>query len=187
MQVWKGVAHECHSAMMTLNSPAFQNYGRIPPRHTCHGQQNSDTGEIATNVPLPLAWSDVPANALSLVLIVEDKDATDENGFPLSEPLVHWVLYNIPPRASALTEAGPLPAGTLEGLNGRGQTGYLGPCPPDDGLGPHHYVHKLLALDRVIPDLGRPSKDALLAQMRRGQSRVIAQADLVGTYQHPKG
>jgi Raf kinase inhibitor-like YbhB/YbcL family protein len=156
---------------MTLNSPAFQDFGPIPSKYTCDG----------ANISPPLAWSGVPAKARSLVLIVEDEDATDDDGVPLSEPRVHWVLYNVPPNAS-LPEGEPLPAGTLEGVNGSGKTGYLGPCRPS---GQDYYVHKLLALDRVIPDLGRASKRDLLAQIRRDQSRVIAQADLVGTYQKP--
>jgi Raf kinase inhibitor-like YbhB/YbcL family protein len=165
------------SAMMTLNSPAFQDYGPIPSRYTCDG----------ANISPPLAWSNVPANAQSLVLIVEDEDATDRNFVPLPAPWVHWVLYNIPPIES-LPEGGPLPAGTLEGVNGSGETGYVGPCPP---RGRHRYFHRLLALNQKLPDRNRPSKDALLSYLRFQTTKdpymIIARVNLVGTYQMPIG
>jgi phosphatidylethanolamine-binding protein (PEBP) family uncharacterized protein len=50
---------------------------------------------------------------------------------------VHWVLYNIPVEVKELTEdAGMsgLPAGTMEGVNDWGRTGYGGPCPPLDAI-----------------------------------------------------
>ena len=70
-----------------------------------------------------------------------------------------------------------LPAGTREGLNDWKRTGYGGPCPP---IGRHRYFHKLYALDVTLPDLGQPTKPALLAAM---EGHVIGQAELMGTYQ----
>ena len=92
---------------------------------------------------------------------------------------VHWVLYNIPAQARALPEgAKHLPPGTREGENDGGRTGYTGPCPP---VGRHRYFHRLYALDAVLPDLGpAPSWAKVEAAMR---AHVIAQAELVGTYQ----
>jgi Raf kinase inhibitor-like YbhB/YbcL family protein len=90
------------------------------------------------------------------------------------------VLYNIPASATGLAAAGhaaALPAGTREGVNDWKRTGYGGPCPP---IGRHRYFHKLYALDTVLPDLLRPDKAALEAAMR---GHVLAQAELVGTYQ----
>ena len=44
---------------------------------------------------------------------------------------VHWVLFNIPPSTTSLSEGvGTLPAGTGEGLNDWKRTGYGGPAPP---------------------------------------------------------
>jgi Raf kinase inhibitor-like YbhB/YbcL family protein len=73
-----------------------------------------------------------------------------------------------------------LPAGTLEGVNDWKRTGYGGPCPP---IGRHRYFFKLYALDTSLPDLGKPSKAKLEAQMK---GHVIAQGELVGTYQKHK-
>lgn len=110
---------------------------------------------------------------------MDDPDAPDPAAPKMT--WVHWVLYNIPATVSALAEAvKQLPAGTLEGLNDWKRTGYRGPCPP---IGRHRYFHKLYALDTVLPDLARPSKAKLEAQMK---GHVIAQAELVGTYQKSK-
>ena len=93
------------------------------------------------------------------------------------------MLYNIPPTATGLAEAiapGALPAGTRQGLNDWGRTGYGGPCPP---IGRHRYFHKLYALDTVLPDLGKPTKAALEQAMK---SHVLASTELVGTYQRSR-
>jgi Raf kinase inhibitor-like YbhB/YbcL family protein len=114
-----------------------------------------------------------------LVLIVDDPDAPDPAAPKMT--WVHWVLYNLPPTTEGLPEAvkkSQLPAGTREGLNDWKRTGYGGPCPP---IGRHRYFHKLYALDAVLPDLGNATK-ADIEQAMKGH--VIAEAQLVGTYQH---
>ena len=154
---------------LKLTSTAFAQGGDIPSRYTCDGQ----------DVSPPLAWSGAPAGAKSLVLVVDDPDAPDPAAPKMT--WVHWVLYNLPPGAGSIPEAASkLPAGTLEGVNDWKRTGYGGPCPP---VGRHRYFHKLYALDTVLPDLGRPSKAQLEARIK---GHVIAQAELVGTYQKRK-
>ncbi len=153
---------------LTLNSTAFAHNETIPSKHTCDG----------ADISPPLAWSGVPDNAKSLVLIVDDPDAPDPAAPKMT--WVHWLLYNLPPDTAGLTEAiapADLPAGTLEGTNDWKRTGYGGPCPP---IGRHRYFHKLYALDAMLPDLGEPTKDTLLASM---QGHVIEEVELVGTYQ----
>lgn len=153
---------------MTLNltSTAFEHGGAIPSRHTCEG----------ADVSPPLAWSGVPADAKSLALIVDDPDAPDPAAPRMT--WVHWVVYNLPPTAHGLPEGvTTAPAGALDGVNDWKRTGYGGPCPP---IGRHRYFHKLYALDTVLPDLRQPTKAQLEARMK---GHVIAQAELVGTYQ----
>ena len=123
-------------------------------------------------------WSGEPANAKSLVLIVDDPDAPD----PAAPRMrwVHWVLYNIPATAPGVQEGippGVLAAGTLEGTNDFHRTTYGGPCPP---AGRHRYFHKLYALDTVLPDLHKPTKAALEKAM---EGHVVAHTELVGTFQ----
>ena len=155
---------------LTLTSSAFEEGGEIPARCTCDGQDLSPD----------LAWSNLPEGARSLVLIVDDPDAPD----PSAPRMVwdHWLLYNLPPRAQGLAEgvsAQDLPAGTLEGVNSWGRTGYGGPCPP---IGRHRYFHILFALDTLLPDLGKPDKNALLAVM---DDHILVRTELVGTYAKP--
>lgn len=156
---------------LTLTSPAFAHNGAMPVRLTCDGQDLSPE----------LRWSGLPADTKSLALIVDDPDAPDPAAPRMT--WVHWVLYNIPPTATGLAEAvapGALPAGTRQGLNDWGRTGYGGPCPP---IGRHRYFHKLYALDTVLPDLGKPTKAALEQAMK---SHVLASTELVGTYQRSR-
>ncbi len=151
---------------MTITSSAFDHQGSIPKVYTCEGR----------DVSPPLAWSGVPAGAKSLALIVDDPDAPDPAAPRMT--WVHWLLYNLPASSSGLAEGvQSLPAGTLDGLNDWKRTGYGGPCPP---IGRHRYFHKLYALDVVLPDLEKPDKKTLEQAM---QGHIIAQAQLLGTYQ----
>jgi Raf kinase inhibitor-like YbhB/YbcL family protein len=94
---------------------------------------------------------------------------------------IHWILYNIPPGITGLTEGvrpAELPSGTLAGTTDSKSTVYHGPCPP---IGKHRFFHKLYALDTVIPDLKHLSKSILEKAM---SGHVIGQAALIGLYQH---
>jgi Raf kinase inhibitor-like YbhB/YbcL family protein len=153
---------------LTITSTAFAPGGAIPSLYTCEGK----------DVSPPLAWSGAPAATKSFALIVDDPDAPDPAAPKMT--WVHWVLYDVAPAAGGLPEtvqASALPAGTREGVNDWGRTGYGGPCPP---IGRHRYFHKLYALDTVLPDLKRPNKAALEKAM---QGHILAQAVLIGTYQ----
>jgi Raf kinase inhibitor-like YbhB/YbcL family protein len=148
-----------------LSSAAFADHGAIPRNYTCEGADHSP----------PLSWTGAPAATRSFALIVDDPDAPDPKAPKMT--WVHWVLYNIPATVHALAEHAAAPAGSAPGLNDWKRTGYGGPCPP---IGRHRYFHKLFALDAVLPDLGNPTKAKLLEAMR---SHVLAEAQLVGTYQ----
>ena len=157
---------------LILTSTAFTHGGIIPRRHTCAGEDISPD----------LAWSGVPADTQSLVLLIDDPDAPD----PQAPRTVwdHWVLYNLPPDAVGLPagiQPADLPPGARQGLNSWGRTGYGGPCPP---IGRHRYFHLLYALDCQLPDLGEPHKNRLLAAM---DEHILARAELVGTYQKGDG
>ncbi len=151
---------------LAILSSVFSQQGEIPKRYTCEG----------TDISPPLSWSGLPVGTQSLALIVDDPDAPDPTAPKMT--WVHWVLYNIPNTVTGLDEGiKNLPTGTLEGMNDWKRTGYGGPCPP---IGRHRYFHKLYALDVVLPDLNNPTKAKLEAAM---QGHILAQAELMGTYQ----
>lgn len=155
---------------LTISSPAFTHNTQIPVIYTCDG----------LDISPPLEWAGVPAETRRLVLIIDDPDAPDPAA--PQRIWVHWVLYNIPVGASGLPEGinpQELPAGTLEGLNDWGLTGYGGPCPP---IGCHRYFHKLYALDIILPDLQQPTKKKLLQAM---EGHILAHAEIIGLYQRP--
>jgi Raf kinase inhibitor-like YbhB/YbcL family protein len=152
---------------LTLTSTAFEDSGEIPSRFTCDGDDLSPD----------LSWTGFPEGTRSLVLIVDDPDAPD----PTAPRMVwdHWLLYNLPPMSGGLPEAVTpegLPAGTLQGTNSWGRTGYGGPCPP---IGRHRYFHILYALDGQLPDLSQPTKNLLLEAM---EGHILERTQLVGTY-----
>ena len=156
---------------LAITSKAFTHEGPIPAKYTCEGDDRSP----------PLAWSGAPPGTKSFALVVDDPDAPDPAAPRMT--WVHWVLHDIPATATGLPEdvdPDALPAGTREGVNDWGRTGYGGPCPP---IGRHRYFHKLYALDTVLPDLGQPTKARVEAAMK---GHVIGHAELVGTYQKKK-
>jgi Raf kinase inhibitor-like YbhB/YbcL family protein len=142
-----------------LTSSAFDEGEPIPERYSCDGESTSP----------PLAWSSLPDGTRTLALIVHDPDAP-------SGDFTHWVAWSIDPQTGSLDEGVPAPA---QGANGRGETGYMGPCPPP-GDGPHRYFHELFALDTELdlePGAGREQlEDAI-------EGHVLGGAELVGTYE----
>jgi Raf kinase inhibitor-like YbhB/YbcL family protein len=153
---------------LTLTSSAFSDKGSIPAKFTCDGNDLSP----------PLAWDGVPDGTKSFALIVDDPDAPDPKA--PKRVWVHWVLYNITAETRQIAEASAPPAGTRDGKNDWGRTGYGGPCPP---IGRHRYFFKLYALNAILPDLATPTKTELEKAM---QGRVLEKVEIIGTYERPK-
>lgn len=143
---------------MTISSTAFQSHEPIPAEYGYDGK----------NVNPPLAFSDVPQQAQSLALIVEDPDAP-------SGIFTHWILYNIAP-ATLQVQPGGTPIGAQQATNDFGQQAYGGPRPPS---GTHRYVFKLFALDTQL-DLPSATKRADFQAAIEGH--IIDQAELTGTF-----
>lgn len=153
---------------LQISSPRFEDGRRIPIAYTCEGD----------DLPPPLHWEGEPPGTKSFALVVEDPDAPDPR-HP-QKTWAHWVLYNLPPNFHDIAESllpGGLPAGAREGLNDWKRVGYGGPCPP---IGRHRYIYRVYALDTVLPDLGKVTREQLLRAM---EDHVLAQAELVGTYE----
>lgn len=154
---------------MRLLSSAFGLHADLPQKYTCEGDDLSP----------PLTWSDAPAGTKSFALIVDDPDAPDPAA--PKRVWVHWVMYDIPAETSSLPEGvKEAPKGARDGLNDWSKTGYGGPCPP---IGKHRYFHKLFALDTVLGDKGKLTKQELEQAM---VGHVLARSELVGMYQKQK-
>jgi hypothetical protein len=121
--------------MMKLISSAFKDKGIIPSRYTCEG----------ANVSPPLEIASIPANAKSLVLILEDPDVPEQ--VRSDRMWDHWIIFNMPPTTLQIPEMVGPPSG-IRGKTTFGHTRYGGPCPPDRE---HRYFFKLYALDILLP------------------------------------
>lgn len=153
---------------LSLSSASFAAGDRIPVEFTCEGADRSPQ----------LSWTGVPEGTRSFALVVDDPDAPDPAAPKMT--WVHWVVYNLPGDIGGLAAgmgAGELPGGARTGRNGWGRQTYSGPCPP---VGRHRYVHKLYALDTMLPIEPGADKDWLESAMR---GHVLARAELIGTYQ----
>ena len=143
---------------MKITSSAFKHNEKIPVKYTCNGD----------DINPPLQFSDVPPDAKSLVLIVDDPDA------PLGT-WVHWVVFNIDSAVSEVAE-NSVPKGGVEAQTNFGSSGYGGPCPPQ---GTHRYFFKLYALDVRLTLDTQVDKKVVEEKM---QGHILAQAELVGLY-----
>ena len=143
---------------MKISSSAFKNNQKIPSQYTCDG----------ANINPPLTISDLPQNAQSLVLIMDDPDAP-------SGDWVHWLVWNINPQTKEIKE-NSVPPESTEGLTSFGNAGYGGPCPPS---GEHRYFFKIYALDTKLDLMPEADKRELFQAM---DGHVLASAELIGLY-----
>ena len=142
---------------LTVTSSAFKANESIPSDYTCDGGEKTP----------PLSWSNVPSDAKSIAILVDDPDAPKGT-------FTHWLLTNVPPTETSLSESGSLPQGAVAAKNDKGATGYAGPCPP---TGTHHYHFRVYALDKT---LARPTSRAAFLKAIKGH--VLAEGEIVATY-----
>lgn len=145
-----------------LKSAAFKPNELIPAKFTCDGENINPLLEI----------KGVPENAKSLVLIMDDPDATRGQTWD------HWLVFNIDPKTQYIEENN-VPAGAIQGNNSWPKTEYGGPCPPK-GSRPHRYMFKLYALDTMLDLEDGVTKDNLEKAMT---GHILEQAVLIGLYQ----
>lgn len=145
---------------LEVSSPRISPGGEVPEAFTAYGQDISP----------PLAWRGTPAGTRSLAVIIEDPDA------PTSTPFPHWMVWNIPPSATGVSQ-GAAPAGAQEGKLLVGKIGYMGPRPPP---GPaHHYHFEVFALDQKLDLKSGADRSALIAAMK---GHVLASGELVALF-----
>jgi hypothetical protein len=142
---------------MEIRNHEFEHGGMIPVRHTCDGARVSPS----------LLFHDVPDEASSLALIMDDPDAPGGT-------FTHWLMWNMPPSIHQVSE-GTRPEGVM-GKNDFGDIDYGPPCPPE---GTHRYRFRLYALDDHL-DLHRGADREQLEGAMQGH--IIDRTELVGRY-----
>lgn len=150
---------------LILTSAAFGQGETIPRKYTCDG----------SNVSPPFAWSGVPEETRSFLLVCDDPDAP-------SGIFHHWAAYNIPSDWRELDEGyGPesLEEGFRQAVNDFGNPGYAGPCPPPNH-GSHHYHFRLSALSEPI--LPAASTATCVEVITLARPYVLEFVELVGLY-----
>jgi Raf kinase inhibitor-like YbhB/YbcL family protein len=147
---------------MKLTSSAFQEGASIPRKYTCQGE----------GINPPLHISEVPAQAKTLVLIMDDPDVPAS--VRKDQVFDHWVVFNISPTTREIQENTSHFA--TFGANTKGESAYYGPCPPDRE---HRYFFKLYALDTTL-SLAPGSTKKQVEQAMHGH--IIAQTQLMGRY-----
>jgi len=152
-----------------LTSPAFDHGAPIPEKH--RGRL------LRANISPALNWTQPPAGAVELVLIVQDPDV------PFGKPATHALTVGIDPSRSgipenALASPSPIP-GIRHGKGALGRRGWAGPMPPRSH-GPHAYVFQLFALDQAT---GLPGSFALAEVIAAIAGHAIGRARLDGTYE----
>ncbi|MGZ4097387.1 MAG: YbhB/YbcL family Raf kinase inhibitor-like protein [Bacteroidia bacterium] len=140
---------------LTVKSPAFANNDPIPSKYTCDG----------SNINPEINIKDIPGEAKSLALIVDDPDAPKGT-------FDHWVMWNIPVKDKIEENSSP----GAQGKNGKNENNYTGPCPPS---GMHHYHFRVYALDIKLDLPVSTDKKTLLKVM---DGHIVATGELVGTY-----
>lgn len=143
---------------MEITSSAFENNKFIPAKYTCNGE----------GVNPPLAISGLPEGTKSLVLILNDPDATIGT-------FQHWIVYNIAPETSVIEE-NSVPKDAIELENDLDKANYGGPCP---SKGTHRYFFKIFALDSM---LNIPMDSKIIDLEVAMSSHILDQAELVGLY-----
>lgn len=146
---------------MKIESNSFQNGGEIPRKY----------GYKKDNINPSLKIKDVPPNAKSLVLIMDDPDAMGAVG----KIWVHWVVWNIDPSVREIQE-NSIPSTSIQGKTDFGEIGYGGPAPPDKE---HKYIFKLYALDEKLSIREGSTK---LQVEKAMENHIIAESKLEGRY-----
>jgi len=147
-----------------ITSPAFVQGGTIPARYTCDGD----------DICPELFWKNVPGEAVSLAMIVDDPDAPGGTW-------VHCVAYNISPADTGIsTEEIAAGQEIVLGKNSWGKNDYGGPCPPS---GTHRYFFKIYVLDKKLDLKPGATKEEVMNAM---EGHILARGELMGTY-HRQG
>jgi hypothetical protein len=137
-------------------------------------------GYVNENENPELHVDNVPQDAESLVLVLDDPDARPVVGFTFD----HWMVWNVDP------DIGTIPRGwkpaadeATVGYNDFVENDYSGPSPPDQA---HGYRFKLLALDSEL-ELPAEARKAVVQMTIDMEAEVLAATQIIGQYEPSQG
>lgn len=152
---------------LAITSPSFEDFGRIPKKHTGFAEDSSPGFQI----------SNLASQTVSLAIMMEDLDVPFLKGFP------HWLIWNIP-QMDAIPEG--IPSGAQVASLGGARQGiaygvhrYRGPKPPIFIRGPHRYRFYFYALDCFLELDNIARKKEMLQAM---EGHVLQRGHITGTY-----
>jgi len=126
--------------------------GQVSDRYTQNGE----------NVSPSVNWTKGPTGTQSYAIILEDA------GLGHTEPVAHWVVYDLPSTATRISENQPTQPQLLiasQGLNVRDASGFLGPKPPAGET--HSYHMQVFALNtRLKLDPAKADRDDVVKAMK---------------------
>ena len=152
---------------LVVTSPSFEDFGRIPKRHTGFAEDSSPEFQV----------SNIASQAVSLAVIMEDLDIPFTKAFP------HWLIWNIPvmetiperiPHGATVPSLGGARQGIAYGVHR-----YRGPKPPIFIRGPHRYRFFFYALDCLLELDSAGRKRELLQAM---EGHILQRGHITGTY-----
>lgn len=128
------------------------------------------TGE-GDDVSPPLDFANVPSQAQTLAIVMEDLDAPSGN-------FTHWLIWNLPAETKRLPEGAEIQRmGGRGGRNDFGSVGYRGPKPPD--AEEHRYVLTVYAVRGALPLPDGVTRDRVEAEL---DGHVEAMGETVVSY-----
>ena len=148
-----------------VKSPAFEDGGKLPriyacPKHGFYGQ----------NYSWEITISDTPAEAVSLVVIMDDPDAKPIIG----RTSVHWMVTDIPADTKSLPSS---ERGKKLGL-GKVSKHYYGMCPP------HRRVHKYILAVYALNVEFKKKLDKISRKKfeKKYKDKIIGKAEISGRW-----
>ena len=128
------------------------------------------------NMSPSLSWTKGPLGTRSYVVLAED------SGVNRHDPIVHWVIYNIPSNITSLEQNIPTQAhldmGAEQGKNVRGSAGYVGPKPPAGQTHPYHF--EVFALNTKLNlDPANADRQVVVNAMK---TSVLASGEIIANY-----
>ena len=154
---------------MKIKSKDFKNNEVIPKVHALmYGNKSPE-----------LAISDIPSNAETLAIIMDDPDAkkVPKKMGGLGKVWTHWTMWDITP--GSFSSSSELTRG-VEGITSFGKPGYFGPAPPDKE---HTYRFVVFALNCKLDLNQKATKDDLIKAMK---GHIVGRDILLGRFEDPK-